>query len=154
MAKVYLGLGTNLGDKEANLHTAIAEINKRVGEIASLSACYVTEPWGFNSTNTFLNAVCRVDTAFSPMEVLHITQAIEKDLGRLKKSAGGQYSDRLIDIDILLYNDLVLDTPVLTIPHPLMHKRLFVLEPLAEIAPELLHPVLRRPMRELFHEIL
>lgn len=153
MAKVYLGLGTNLGDKEANLHAAIAEINKRVGEVTSLSACYVTEPWGFESANTFLNAVCLAETSLSPCEVLRITQAIEKELGRLKKSVDGQYSDRLIDIDILMYDDLVLDTPTLTLPHPLMHRRLFVMEPLAEIAPELSHPVLHRTMREFLTEI-
>ena len=111
MAKVYLGLGTNLGNKEANLHAAIEEIDKRVGKVVSLSACYVTEPWGFNSMNTFLNAVCVTDSEFSPWEVLSITQTIEKDLGRLKKSVGGNYSDRLIDIDILLYDNLVINTP-------------------------------------------
>lgn len=153
MAEVYLGLGTNLGDKDANLHAAIAEINKRVGKTVSLSACYITEPWGFDSSNKFLNAVCLVNTKYSPQEVLHITQTIEKELGRLKKSVAGQYSDRLIDIDILLYDDLVLDTPTLTIPHPLMHRRLFVMQPLTEIAPELLHPVLNRTMQELLAEI-
>ena len=152
MHQVYLGLGTNLGDKEANLKAAVEEINKRVGEVISLSACYVTEPWGFRSTNTFLNAVCLTDTAFSPYEVLQITQTIEKEMGRLKKSVDGQYSDRLIDIDILMYDDLVINTPTLTLPHPLMHRRLFVMEPLVEIAPELSHPVLHCTMRELLTE--
>lgn len=153
MAKVYLGLGTNLGNKEANLQTAIAEINKRVGEVASLSAFHVTAPWGFESAHTFLNAVCLVHTEFSPLEVLRITQAIEKDLGRLKKSANGHYSDRLMDVDVLLYDDLVIHTPELVIPHPLMHERKFVMEPLAEIAPDLVHPVLQKSMQELLAEI-
>lgn len=153
MAKVYLGLGTNLGNKEANLHAAIEEIDKRVGKVVSLSACYVTEPWGFNSMNAFLNAVCVTDSEFSPWEVLRITQTIEKDLGRLKKSVGGNYSDRLIDIDILLYDNLVINTPSLIIPHPLMHCRKFVMEPLVEIAPNLVHPVLHCTMQKLLSAI-
>lgn len=149
MAEVYLGLGTNLGDKEANLDMAMEEIRKRVGEILSLSAYYITEPWGFDSKNAFLNAVCKVSTSLSPLDVLLTTQSIEKDLGRMKKSVNGQYSDRPIDIDILLYDDIVLDSPNLTIPHPLMHKRTFVMEPLSEIAPELVHPVLHKSMKEI-----
>ena len=137
MHTVYLGLGTNLGDKEANLKAAIEEIRKRIGEITSLSAFYASEPWGFESENSFLNAVCRVTTDFPPMEVLHLTQDIERSLGRLKKSVGGQYSDRLIDIDILLYDDWHIDTPELTIPHPLMWERDFVMIPLREIAPDI-----------------
>ncbi|MBQ8888136.1 MAG: 2-amino-4-hydroxy-6-hydroxymethyldihydropteridine diphosphokinase [Bacteroidaceae bacterium] len=150
---VCLGLGTNLGDKEANLHAAVAEIEKRIGKVVSLSAFYATAPWGFDSPHTFLNAACAVDTLFSPLEVLHITQSIEKDLGRLKKSVDGQYSDRLMDVDVLLYDDLVIHTPELVIPHPLMHQRKFVMEPLAEIAPDLVHPVLQKSMQELLAEI-
>lgn len=153
MAEVYLGLGTNLGDKENNLNLAMDEIRKRVGEITSLSAFYATEPWGFDSQNSFLNAVCKAHTTLSPFEVLSTTQAIEKDLGRIRKSIGGQYSDRPIDIDILLYDGLVLNTPELVIPHPLMHQRAFVMEPLAEIAPELVHPVLHRSMKEILKEM-
>lgn len=153
MAEVYLGLGTNLGDKENNLNLAMDEIRKRVGEITSLSAFYATEPWGFDSQNSFLNAVCKAHTTLSPFEVLSTTQAIEKDLGRIRKSVGGQYSDRPIDIDILLYDGLVLNTPELVIPHPLMHQRAFVMEPLTEIAPELVHPVLHRSMKEILKEM-
>ncbi len=153
MAEVYLGLGTNLGDKENNLNLAMDEIRKRVGEITSLSAFYATEPWGFDSQNSFLNAVCKAHTTLSPFEVLSTTQAIEKDLGRIRKSVGGQYSDRPIDIDILLYDNLIIDTPQLSIPHPLMHKRLFVMEPLTEIAPELVHPVLQQTMKEILKEM-
>lgn len=137
---VYLGLGTNLGDKEANLKAAVEEINKRVGEVTSLSAYYTTEPWGFESNHSFLNAVCCICTEFSPLEVLHLTQDIERSLGRLKKSVDGQYSDRPIDIDILLYDDLHIETPELTLPHPLMWKRDFVLIPLKEIAPNIVPP--------------
>ena len=152
MAEVYLGLGTNLGDKETNLNMTMEEIRKRVGEITSLSAYYITEPWGFDSQNTFLNAVCKVSTTLSPSEVLITTQAIEKDLGRLKKSIDGQYSDRPIDIDILLYDDLIMNTPNLIIPHPLMHQRAFVMEPLSEIAPELVHPVLHQSIKDILKE--
>jgi len=134
---VYLGLGTNLGDKEANLKRAVEEIRKRVGEVTSLSAFHVSEPWGFTSEHSFLNAVCCVLTDFQPMEVLRLTQDIERSLGRLKKSVGGHYSDRLIDIDILLYDDLHLSSPELTIPHPLMWQRDFVMVPLHEIAPDI-----------------
>lgn len=137
MHQVYLGLGTNLGDKEANLKAAIEEIRKRVGEVTSLSAFHASEPWGFTSENTFLNAVCCLSTDFSPIEVLRLTQDIERTLGRLKKSVDGQYSDRLIDIDILLYDNLHIDTPELTIPHPLMWERDFVMIPLHEIAPDI-----------------
>lgn len=137
MHQVYLGLGTNLGDKEANLKAAVEEIGKRVGEVTSLSAFHVSEPWGFTSEHTFLNAVCCVLTDFRPMEVLRLTQDIERSLGRLKKSVNGHYSDRLIDIDILLYDDLRIATPELTIPHPLMGQRDFVMIPLREIAPDI-----------------
>ena len=147
--KVYLGLGTNLGDKEANLHTTVQQINMRIGKVTSLSAFYVTAPWGFSSEHSFLNAACCVDTSLSPFEVLEKTQSVERDLGRTKKSVDGNYSDRLIDIDLLLYGDLILDTPALTLPHPLMHKRRFVMEPLAEIAPKVVHPVLKQTMEYL-----
>ena len=136
MHQVYLGLGTNLGNKEANLKAALEEIRKRVGEVTSLSAFHASEPWGFESENSFLNAVCCVSTDLAPMELLHVTQEIERSLGRLKKSVNGIYSDRIIDIDILLYDDWHIDTPELTIPHPLMWERDFVMIPLHEIAPE------------------
>lgn len=140
MHQVYLGLGTNLGDKEANLKAAIEEIRKRVGEIASLSAFYASEPWGFESEHSFLNAVCCVISTLSPLEILSISQDIERNFGRKTKSVGGIYSDRTIDIDILLYDDLQIQTPELTIPHPLMWERNFVMIPLREIAPDIVPP--------------
>lgn len=148
MHKAYLSLGTNLGNKEQNLQNAISEINRRIGKITSLSAFHTTEPWGFDSENTFLNAVCSVDTPLSPIELLKETQNIEKQLGRTKKTVKGIYSDRLIDIDILLYDDVVCESPTLTIPHPLMCKRRFVMEPLIEIAPEAIHPLTGKKMKE------
>lgn len=147
--KVYLGLGTNLGDKEANLYAVVQKINERIGEITSLSAFYVTAPWGFSSDHSFLNAACCVESELPPLDLLRETQAIERELGRMKKSVDGNYSDRLIDIDLLLYGDLILRTPELEIPHPLMTERRFVMEPLAEIAPDVVHPVLGKRLGEL-----
>ena len=130
---VFLGLGTNLGAKETNMENALQEIKKRIGEISSLSSFYTSEPVGFKSENSFLNAVCRVETLLSPYELLSVTQDIERFLGRTKKSVNGQYHDRIIDIDILLYDNLHINTPELTIPHPLMETRDFVMIPLKEI---------------------
>ena len=130
---VYLGLGSNLGNREENLRGALFEIASSVGVVEAVSSFIVTEPWGFESTHTFVNAVCRVQTHLSPMEVLDMTQAIERNLGRTQKSVDGIYSDRLIDIDILLYDDWKVDTPRLVIPHPLMAQRDFVKIPLAEL---------------------
>lgn len=133
MHTVYLSLGSNLGDKEQNLASAISEIARRIGDITAQSAFLETEPWGFDSDNTFLNAAVCVETQLSPYELLHTTQQIERDLGRKQKSERGVYHDRIIDIDILLYDDLHIQTPELTIPHPLMQQRDFVLIPLKEI---------------------
>lgn len=144
MATVYLGLGTNLGNKEANLRTAIYKLQERIGKQVSLSSFYETAPWGFESDHSFLNAAIGLETSLSPIEILYITQEIEKELGRTKKSVNGSYSDRLIDIDILLYDTLVLQTPELTIPHPLMTERDFVMKPLIEIAGNVIHPILKK----------
>lgn len=130
---VYLGLGTNLGDKEHNLRIAIDRIGEKVGAVVRRSSFLVTEPWGFCSDNTFVNAVIMAETQLSPIRILHATQQIERDMGRTMKSVGGEYHDRVIDIDILLYDDITLETEDLTIPHPLMHERDFVMTPLREI---------------------
>lgn len=152
MATVYLGLGTNLGNKEANLRTAIYKLQERIGKQVSLSSFYETAPWGFESDHSFLNAAIGLETILSPIEILHITQEIEKELGRTKKSVNGSYSDRLIDIDILLYDTLVLQTPELTIPHPLMTERDFVMKPLIEIAGNVIHPTRQKTLSELYQE--
>ena len=145
MAIAYLALGTNIGNKRRNMITAAALLAERVGDVLALSGFYETEPWGFQSENTFLNAALQLETALSPLEILKATQEIEIEMGRTQKS-NGAYHDRIIDIDILLYDDLVLQTPELTLPHPLMHERLFVMEPLAEIAPNVIHPVFKKPV--------
>lgn len=151
---VYLGVGTNLGNKEKNLHDALERIENRIGRVVSLSDFYSTAPWGFASDNSFLNAVVCIESSLSPLAILQQTQAIERELGRKEKSNEGTYQDRLIDIDLLLYHDLIWSSEALTLPHPLMAERRFVLEPLAAIAPNLLHPVLQRTIRELLQNLL
>ena len=148
--RIYLGLGTNLGDKELNLRVAVQKIEERIGKVISLSAFYATAPWGFQSDNNFLNAAAGVETSLSLFDILERTQRIEQEIGRLHKSHDGVYSDRLIDIDLLLYGDKILQDERLSLPHPLMAERKFVLEPLAEIAPDVVHPVLHKTIRELF----
>ena len=133
--QVYLGLGSNLGDKVWNLSEAIRLIAERVGQVVRQSSFIETEPWGFRSDNTFLNAVILCETDKTPREVLLLTQQIERDMGRRQKSVSVGYIDRTIDIDILLYDDLTIDEPDLQIPHPLMHQRDFVMRPLQEIRP-------------------
>ena len=139
MALVYLGLGTNIGDKEQNLNSAIRKLSLEVGEITRQSGFHASRPWGFQSENEFLNAVILAETNLLPLELLAKTKQIERELGRTTKSGKG-YADRMIDIDILLYDDLIIDTPELKIPHPLIMERDFVYIPLLEIAPDLLHP--------------
>ena len=146
-----MSLGTNLGDKEKNLRDAVHKIEEQIGKVISLSAFYMTAPWGFESDNSFLNAAVCIETELLPLEVLQKTQEIERELGRTHKSTGGVYSDRLIDIDLLMYDDLILSATShsgaeLNLPHPLMAERDFVMKPMAEIAPELVHPVLGKTM--------
>ena len=133
---VYLSLGTNLGDRREQLMRAIEETEKRIGHVTAQSAFIVTPPWGFDSENDFLNACIAVETTLTPMQLLRRTQTIERLLGRTQKTTRmHQYHDRPIDIDILFYADgPIIHTPTLTIPHPLMAERRFVLEPLDEIA--------------------
>ena len=154
MHQVYLGLGSNLGDREEHIRQAIRLIGERVGEVTRRSSLIETEPWGFESENRFLNGVVLCETDKTPRQVLTLTQQIERDLGRKKKSRISQldprtsqlaprtshlaprtsnYADRPIDIDILLYDYLTVDEPDLKIPHPLMHERDFVMIPLKEI---------------------
>lgn len=152
MATAYLGLGTNVGNKRGNLLTAAALLAERVGAVLALSGIYETEPWGFESENTFLNAVIVMTTDLSPVELLDTTRLIEIEMGRIKKSDGA-YHDRIIDIDLLMVDDLVIHTERLVLPHPLMHKRLFVMEPLAEVAPEVTHPVFGKTMSKLLSEL-
>jgi 2-amino-4-hydroxy-6-hydroxymethyldihydropteridine diphosphokinase len=153
-ASIYLGLGTNLGNRKQNMETAIENIEKQIGTIIAQSAFYSSEPFGFESDNLFLNSVVKVHTSLLPYELLATTQQIEIEMGRTVKSDTNGYTDRVIDIDILLYNQKVIDNaPHLVLPHPEMQKRDFVLKPLAEIAPHFVHPVLNRTISELVEEL-
>lgn len=130
---VYLSLGTNLGDREGNLRKAVMLIGERVGTVIRQSSLIETEPWGFQSVNRFLNAAILCESTLSPRQLLKATQRIERDMGRTNKSGAEGYADRVIDIDILLYDDIKVDEPDLKIPHPLMYERDFVMIPLKEI---------------------
>lgn len=149
MHRAYLGLGTNLGDRAANIDRAIALLQQQVGPLVKCSSYIASKPWGFTSDNDFLNAAAIFDTTLSPLQLLRTTQEIERQMGRTAKSANAQYADRIIDIDILLYDRVQLTSAELTIPHPLMTQRDFVMRPLAEIAPRKRHPVLRKTMAQL-----
>lgn len=122
-----------MGDRKSNIKLAIKQISELIGPVVRQSALIETAPWGFNSANAFINAAVCSETSLSPREVLQATQDIERALGRTTKSIDGQYHDRLIDIDILLYDDLHVNEPDLVIPHPHMNERQFVMQPLSEI---------------------
>lgn len=131
--------------------TAKELLAEKVGEILTFSSLYQTEPWGFESNNSFLNAVAVMETTLHPFDLLDKTQQIEIQMGRSRKS-DGTYQDRIIDIDLLLYSDMILNTANLILPHPLMHERSFVLEPLLEVAPALIHPVFKKSIHQLYQE--
>lgn len=133
--QLYLSLGSNLGDRRQLLQRAVALIGERVGVVECTSSFIETEPWGFESDNQFLNACVLVSTKLPPHEVLRVTKQIERELGRTRKSVDGHYSDRPIDIDMLLYDDLHLADSDLILPHPHMTERDFVMIPLREIMP-------------------
>jgi len=152
MSHVYLSLGTNLGNKRGNLLRAMDDIAEKIGRVSAISSIYETKPWGFKSKNDFLNMVICVETLLSPVEILSITQSIEKTIGRKQKTIHS-YQDRLIDIDLIAYGDLIIQTESLQLPHPLFHQRLFVLEPFNEIAPDFVHPVLHKKVKELLVEL-
>lgn len=133
LVSTYLAFGSNLGDKEQNIRRAVSRVGQLVGRVEALSSMHITEPWGFLSSNVFVNAAARVCTHLAPHELLAATQAIERELGRTEKSVNGCYHDRLIDIDILMYGDIEVSSPDLTLPHPLMLQRDFVMLPLREV---------------------
>ena len=153
MTTVYLGLGTNIGNRKENLTRAIEALSLALGHYTALSSFIETAPWGFDSENAFLNCAVAFETGLTPLQLLNTTESIERELGRTTKSNGCVYHDRIIDIDILLYGSEIIETPRLTIPHPLMHLRDFVLEPLAEIAPHAIHPTTDKSIDELATEL-
>lgn len=150
MKRVFLGIGSNLGKREKNIREAVEKIMEFIGPVINSSSLYETEPWGFRSENEFLNMVVEVDTNLKPSGLLGRLLIIESLLGRTRGE--NKYTSRLIDIDILLYNNKVMDNKVLVIPHPLMHERNFVLIPLCEIAPDMIHPVMKKTISELLKD--
>ncbi len=137
MSRLYLALGTNLGDRAANIRAALALLDGRIGRLEAASSLYETAPVGFESDNRFLNAAAVFATALTPAALLEETQAVEREMGRTTKSTDGVYHDRVIDLDLLALDDFCLCSARLTLPHPHLAERRFVLEPLCEIAPEL-----------------
>ena len=150
MNQVYLLTGCNLGDRHGLLERAKKIIVEKIGEIDKESSIYETAPWGFESEQDFLNQVIYVSTDLSPKEVLNKCLEIENELGRVRQSE--HYSSRTIDIDILFYNDEIINEQVLIIPHERLHKRRFTLEPLVEIAPDLIHPVIKKSLSDILKE--
>jgi 2-amino-4-hydroxy-6-hydroxymethyldihydropteridine diphosphokinase len=149
MLVTYLSLGSNLGDAAANLRAAIGRLGA-VGMVHSISSFYATEPVEFTEQPEFVNCAIRLDTGETPRQLLASILAIELAMGRERKQAKGP---RIIDIDIILFGDSILDTAELTIPHPAMQQRRFVLQPLSEIAPEVRHPLLNKTMRQLRNQL-
>ena len=130
---IYLGLGSNIGNRKRNMRDAIQYLESIVGTLVRQSDLFETEPWGFDSPNLFINMCVCMETPLSPRQLLETTQSIEKKMGRTSKSEAGEYADRIIDIDILIYDDLKINDGDLVIPHPLMHERGFVMIPLRQI---------------------
>ena len=142
----YVALGSNLGDKEANLRKALELLQERSVEVVKTSSFICTEPYGVTDQPQFLNGVCEVRTSLVPLALLHTLLEIEQEMGRVRLRHWGE---RNIDLDLLLYEDVVMDTEELKLPHPDMQNRDFVLLPLAEIAPKLVHPILQKSIEEL-----
>ncbi len=145
MATAYLGLGSNVGDLRGTIERAIGKL-RTLGSVGAISSLYKTEPIGFADQPWFLNCTLVLETKLLPVELLGAIKRIEKELGR---TPAARNAPREIDIDILLYDDLVVATDSLTIPHPRMHERRFVLAPLSEVAPQVMHPLFGKSMQEL-----
>jgi deoxyguanosine kinase len=151
MKKVFLSLGTNLGKKREYLSAATQEIARKIGNCTLISGIYETEAWGFESENNFLNQVIEITTNLEPSVLISQCLEIEKELGR-ERNNSGKYESRIIDIDILFYGDEVIHSENLQIPHPHLHKRRFILKPLNEIAPDMIHPALGKSISKLLTE--
>ena len=153
MSNVFLNIGSNLGDRRKNLSRAVAAIEKEFGYF-ELSHVIESDPWGFDSDNLFLNLGMMILSELQPEEILHKLQKIEREIGSTShRNADGSYADRLVDIDIIAIDDRVIDTAELQVPHPRMHERSFVLEPMAELAPFWIHPVLNKSPGQMLSEL-
>ena len=150
--KLYLGIGTNLGNKLENLTNCNKLIAQKIGVIKKESSIYKSEAWGFESSESFYNQVLEVETRLSPEVILDKIKRIEKELGRTSKSLNEVYTDRLIDIDILFFENLICWSSELEIPHKYIADRKFVIEPMAEIAPDFIHPVIGKDTKALLLE--
>ncbi len=144
---IILSIGTNIGNRKQNIKNAVKALDE-IGKVTTISPIYSSEPWGFESENGFYNIALILETSLSPLELLKETQRIEKELGRTAKTTT-TYTDRIIDIDLIDYDNQIINTDTLTLPHKLMHKRNFVLYPLTDIAPEWQHPTLKLTALEL-----
>ena len=149
---VFLLLGSNMGDRLSLLHEARTLLAAHAGAVVGQSGCYESEPWGFEADTLFMNQALQIDTRLTPMQLLSAIQRIERQLGRERTTPPGVYASRPIDIDILFYDNLVIDTPALTVPHPLLHRRRFALLPLCDLAPDYTHPVLHKTISELLQQ--
>lgn len=149
MNKIFLITGGNIGDRKKNLETAAALIQSEIGTVVRRSAIYETEAWGFTDQPAFFNQVLEIETTYSAREVLNAILKIEEDMGRKRTFKNAA---RIIDIDILFFNDEIIDEQDLIVPHPEISNRRFVLEPLNEIAPQMIHPVLKKVMKKLLSE--
>ena len=146
MSKVYFSIGSNKGNRSGLINEAIDKIDIIIGKVMLKSSIYETKSWGFNSNN-FYNICLLVESKLSPELILNKTLTIEKEMGRLKKT--DQYSDRFIDIDILFFDNMIVNSKTLNIPHPRIQLRKFVLTPMLELTPDLIHPILNKSIRQL-----
>ncbi|MBN2729589.1 MAG: 2-amino-4-hydroxy-6-hydroxymethyldihydropteridine diphosphokinase [Bacteroidales bacterium] len=149
---VFLGIGANIENRMVSIMKTINLLEEKCGFILKTSNIYESDAWGFESKNSFLNLCIKMETILNIPTLLSECNAIEKEIGRKKKSTDEQYSDRIIDIDILYFNNEIIEEKNLIIPHPKMHERRFVLQPLHDIAPDFIHPLLKKSTVELLHE--
>jgi 2-amino-4-hydroxy-6-hydroxymethyldihydropteridine diphosphokinase len=150
MNSVYVSLGSNLGNREANLLKSIELLNKTAGKVIAVSSLYETEPWKMDDATSFINQVILLETNLNAEKMMDVLLETEIQMGRVRTSA--KYESRAIDIDILFFNDAIISSDKLTIPHPYLHQRKFVLEPLAEINPGFIHPKLKKDIARLLLE--